>query len=182
MDHMGPGNGRRHLRRSPMQVAGGQPLPYDGPGLALPSSGGPQDRIYARPNQDYPEDVDLCFARGNSETRVRVAPADRPALFAAAGGLAPRLEELRRRARDLGDVNWEYHPGQLPRSAVDLVNAAHAAGYYLRCEDGPDASAAAEAARGHLVGLLAAREGEPGGMAHRDTEALERVIAMLDAS
>jgi hypothetical protein len=101
----------------------------------LPDSGAPNDKICTQPNRDYPADTDICFARGNSETRVRLTPADLPKLFAAAGGLAPGLEELHGEARKMGGGAWEVYPGELAREAVSLVDAAHAAGYKLAADD-----------------------------------------------
>jgi len=144
---------------------------------ALPSSGSSQDRIYTQQNRDYPDDTDICFERGSQTNVVRVTPADLPKLFAAAGGLAPGLADLRLQAGQLEGVNWEYHPGELGRQAVNLVDRAYIAG-----QAAFSASNGQAAARDHLLGLAERLAGEPGGMAHRGAEALERVIAMLDPS
>jgi hypothetical protein len=132
-----------------------------------------------------PGSATLSLGSPGATLSAELTPADVHALRAglnAAGDLSP----LRDQARALGDVNWEYHPGELARSAVDLVDAAHAAGYRLRDEDGrvtgADAAATAEAARDHLIALLAQGAAPGEGWAHGDAEALMRVIALLDPS
>jgi len=104
---------RRAPRRHPMQVTGEPPLPYDPPVLSSPPAGRSADRIYTQPNQDYPDDTDLCFERGTSVTMVRVTPADQEKLWAALGLLpvpaAPDrvqavLEDLQRETTHAGDL------------------------------------------------------------------------------
>lgn len=58
----------------------------------LPASGRPHDRIYMQRNPDYLDDTDLCFEVGNSETRVRLAPADKTALLGLLYSAAPTEE------------------------------------------------------------------------------------------
>jgi hypothetical protein len=120
--------------------------------------------------------------RGDSERRVRIAPADRSALLAAAGGLAPKLAELRERALDLARVNvpaLDFAGRTAHVAAVqDVVCAAHAAGYRLCDEDYRVTGEGPQQVRDYLIGLK--ENGADRG--HEDAEALGRVIAMLDPS
>jgi hypothetical protein len=56
----------------------------------LPASGRPHDSITLQRNQDYPADSDLCFAIGNSVTRVRLTAGDQEKLRAVLGLLLVR--------------------------------------------------------------------------------------------
>lgn len=147
---------------------------------SLPSSGASNDKICTRPSYDYPGDTDLIFARGSSEARVRVTPADRPKLFAAVGGLAPALAVLRERAgemarQDTPALGFEARVAHV--AAVQaLVDAAHAAGYRLCDEDYRATAQSAGYVRDFLAGLLENGEGLPSA----DVEAIERVRALLE--
>lgn len=153
----------------------------------LPSSGSSQDRIFTEPDRDYADDVSLCFERGNQVTQVRVTPADRPKLFAAAGGLAPELAELRRRARSAG-LSGARHGTDLAGKIEALTVTAHAAGYRLAVEDQRETAQSAGYVADYLAGRLeqARRNmGEPrADDAHaemfRSIDALRRVIALLE--
>jgi hypothetical protein len=133
---MGQTEGGREKRRVPrqrlVQVTGAPPMPYD---REAPAADRSADRIYTQVNQDYPEDTDICFERGGSVTMVRITPADRPGLFAAAGGMAPGLKELREQAGRLVQRYFEDEVVELGREVKTLVDAAHAAGYKLSAED-----------------------------------------------
>jgi hypothetical protein len=151
----------------------------------VPASGSSQDRVYTQRNRDYPDDTDICFERGNGTTVVRLTPADLPKLLAAAGGLAPGLEELRARAAALTSAAL----GEAAPDVADwalrstrLVDYAYIAGQV-------DFSAGngRRAALDYLAGKLeeARRDFEPacGEIGPGpDVLALERVIAMLDGA
>jgi hypothetical protein len=155
----------------------------------LPESGAPSDQIYTQQNLDYPADTDICFARGNGITLVRLTTADRGKLLAAVGTLVPELEMLRSQALDLvrNGVPEEHGKGlaNTAVAVVSLVNQAHAAGYRLADEDHretyQDAAGVREFLQGKLEEMhrteeLAFGEIGPG----PEVRALERVIAMLE--
>lgn len=150
----------------------------------LPSSGSSQDRVYTQPNRDYPDDTDLCFARGNSETRVRLTPGDRAKLLAAAGGLAPKLPDLRERAGALARHNVPALDLAARTAHVAaaqaLVDEAHAAGYRLCSDDVRVAHEDAGLVSDFLLGFCedGASPGEP--WSAEDQAAISRVRRLLE--
>lgn len=147
----------------------------------LATSGAPSDKIYTQPDHDYPDDTDICFARGNGVTLVRLTPADRPKLLEAVGGLVPELSPLLAQADALArqGVPEEHGQGNANTAAAftALVTAAHAAGYRLACDDHRATAEDAGLVSGFLLEKLAWERQRAGDSP--DTEALERVIALL---
>jgi hypothetical protein len=147
--------------------------------------GASQERVWAEPNRDYPGDTSLFTEAGNQRHETRLTPQDREAVLAALAGESPKLEELRAEARKYDGIAWEAYPGDLAEEAVALVNEAHAAGYALCAQDYLLAGQHVEPVIDYLEGLAADREGrvsdspEYAGLAQRDLDAVERVIAML---
>jgi hypothetical protein len=165
-----------------MQVTGEAPLPYDGEPFALPASGRPHDSITLQRNQDYPADSDLCFAAGNSETRVRLTGRDVHELRALLLDQGVDLAGLRERALELARHNVPTM-GIAKRTAhvaavQDLAVTAHATGYRLCAEDHRVTAQDQGYVSDFLGDLLTDGEDRP----HADVEALERVIAMLESS
>jgi hypothetical protein len=143
----------------------------------LPASGPPMENVRAERNRDYPADTDLIYGRGGTDFRTRFTPGDRRAVIAALS--QDSLKGLRASARAAG-LSGRGHGTALADHLVGLVMAAHAAGYRLCYEDRRQLRQDSADVRDYLLGLAERRDGEPGGMAHRDVEALERVIAMLE--
>lgn len=116
-----------YRRRHPMQVTGEAPLPYDGEPVVLPASGRPHDSITLQRNQDYPADSDLCFEVGTSETRVRVAPADKTALLGLLYSAAPTEESAALARKFLaGMLEETYRTEQLADGEIGPGPAARA--------------------------------------------------------
>lgn len=182
---MGPGDSDRRARCEPevtglrAEVAG---LVQHGTSTGrLPASGRPHDEITLQRNQDYPGDSDLCFGIGNSETRVRLTAGDQEKVRAVLSVPRPDGQalsspaELRQLARETG-LSGQGHGTGLARAIERLVDRAYIAG-----QADFSAGSGRGAARDYLLGEAEHREGDPGGMAHQDVEALNRVIAMLES-
>lgn len=155
----------------------------------LASSGASNDRIYTEPDRDYPDDTDICFARGNGITLVRLTTADRAKLLEAVGGLVPELAPLLARGDAVAHDVAAGLDGRTARASAvhELVLSAHAAGYRLAADD----IRATHEDTGFVIDLLnemrEARKNEMGQPlatdAHaelfREIEALRTVITLL---
>jgi hypothetical protein len=140
---------------------------------SLPASGRPHDSVTLERNQDYGSDSDLCFGIGNSVTRVRVTGLDLHRLRSLLLDQGYDLGELYERA---GHLQAEAAPLSQFR---DLVATAHATGYRLAVEDQRETAQDAGYVRDFLAGL--GRQTEAGSLYEADQQAVERVIALLEA-
>jgi hypothetical protein len=142
----------------------------------LPASGRPHDTISLERNRDYPADSDLCFGAGNSGTRVRVTGSDLHGLRSLLLDQGYDLSELKDRAAGyMRDALDEADPDIAEWAArnTELAVTAHAAGYRLAVGDQQDAAQDVGYVRDFLAGL--------GPAAGADQQAIERVIALLEA-
>jgi hypothetical protein len=138
----------------------------------MEGSGRGATEIYTEPSRDYRDDTSLVFDFGVMDTTVRLTPADVHRVRAVLNR-AGDLNSLTARAREAG-LSGRGHGTDLAASIVQLAREAHAAGYQLCAEDYRlaygDAGILAQALE-ELPGL--------GDASERDSEALNRVLAML---
>ncbi len=172
---MGPENKSARLGGD---LTPGERLASRHPEFVLRASGSSQDRVFTEPDRDYADDVSLCFERGNQVTQVRVTPADRPKLFAAVGGLAPDLAELRRQARSAG-LSGAGHGTDLAGRIEALTVTAHAAGYRLAVEDQTATAQNAGYVHDFLADTADVIRSAPDSESAQDLAALERVMRLV---
>jgi hypothetical protein len=172
---MGPGNsGRQEVGFDALWNEVQRGSPREREESRLPASGRAHDRVFLERNRDYPGDSDLCFAIGNSVTRVRLTGFD---LHRVRGILSVPRPDAQALSSPAELARWvEVHHGDHREWVGELRSLLP---YF-------DGDVSPGQVRGFLDGLLQATyrteklaDGEIG--PGPDARALERVIALLEA-